>query len=232
MYGTSDFCVMKYEAKCEESATGSCGNPGTYLPVSQVAHTPWVSISQVNSKNRCQAIGEQLITNAQWMTIARNIESQAQNWTNSAVGDGSLFRGRSNSTEAADASDPLSGVNTRTHTLSNGEVIWDIAGNVYSWTDNIIDATRRPVGNGANWVQWTTVTDYGDLNYNITRSGNSDWTGTQGIGQYYEGASGTGDRAFRRGGGWGNGTFAGVFALNLNFSPTFTGTGIGFRCSR
>jgi prepilin-type N-terminal cleavage/methylation domain-containing protein len=232
MYGTQDFCVMKYEAKCEESATGDCGNPGTNLPVSQAAHTPWHTISQVNSKNRCEAIGAQLITNNQWMTIARNIEAQPQNWTNGAVGSGSLFRGRSNSTEAADASDPLTGVNTRTHTLSNGEVIWDIAGNVWNWTDNTIDATRRPVGNGTNWVEWTTVTDYGDLNYNITRSSNSTWNSTQGVGRYYEGAVGTGDRVFGRGGDWYHGTYAGVFTLNLYYSPSYTDTYLGFRCSR
>ncbi len=232
MYGTQDFCVMKYEAKCEESATGACGNPGTNLPVSQVAHTPWVSISQVNSKNRCEAIGARLITNNEWMTIARNIEIQAENWTGAVVGGGSIFRGNSWSAAATDASDPLTGVNTRTHTLSNGEVIWDMAGNVFTWTDNIIDATKRPVGNGANWVEWTTVTDYGDLNYNITRSSNSTWNSTQGIGQYIEGSSGTGDRAFLRGANWNHGLLAGIFTLRLDTSTTHPSASVGFRCSR
>lgn len=37
--------------------------------------------------------------------------------------------------------------------------------------------------------------------------------------------------AFLRGGNWNNETNAGVFALNLNNSPTNTNNNIGFRCA-
>ena len=39
-------------------------------------------------------------------------------------------------------------------------------------------------------------------------------------------------RAFQRGGNWNNTTNAGVFALNLNNTPTNTNTNIGFRVAR
>jgi len=38
--------------------------------------------------------------------------------------------------------------------------------------------------------------------------------------------------AFRRGGGWSNTSYAGVFALDLDISPSGTYTIIGFRCVR
>ena len=39
----------------------------------------------------------------------------------------------------------------RTHPLSNGEVIWDIAGNVWEWTSDVIfDNTDKPSGSGVD----------------------------------------------------------------------------------
>jgi prepilin-type N-terminal cleavage/methylation domain-containing protein len=272
LYGTKDFCVMKYEAKAWDTNTNSVMPFGCLEEACSTIHWaglsaqtryqarsipegyPWRRIAQSDVTNfdsiqACQAVDSALITNNQWMTIARNIEAQAVNWADgvigSSVGTGGLFRGNINVNDSAscgsgvvlDALTPgtnclVGSRNKRTLILSNGETIWDIAGNVYQWTNNVIDATRRPVGNGANWVQWTAVTNYGDLTYDLTRSGNSSWTSTQGIGQYYEGAPGTGNRAFSRGGRWGNGPDAGAFSLALHYSPTVTNTGIGFRCAR
>lgn len=41
--------------------------------------------------------GYSLITNAQWQTIARNIEQVSANWSGGSVGAGSLNRGHSDS---------------------------------------------------------------------------------------------------------------------------------------
>ncbi|MFO8054870.1 MAG: hypothetical protein R6U19_06900, partial [Bacteroidales bacterium] len=83
-YGTSDFCVMKWEAK-------NVGGNAT----SQAAETPWVSISQTEAIANCSALGEgyHLITNEEWMTIARNVEQVEDNWNSSVVGIGGLYRG-------------------------------------------------------------------------------------------------------------------------------------------
>jgi len=40
------------------------------------------------------------------------------------------------------------------------------------------------------------------------------------------------DIAFRRGGGWADASYAGVFALHLSGSPTHSSTTVGFRCVR
>ena len=138
-YGTFDFCVMKYEAKNVSSAATSVASD-----------TPWVYISVTNAETQCQSIGAQLISNDQWDTIATNISNQASNWSDSSVGSGDLNTGHSDNSPssplaASTDSNACSGTGQtcddvswdsqkRTHTLSNGEVIWDIAGNVHEWT--------------------------------------------------------------------------------------------------
>lgn len=76
------FCVMKYEAK-------EVGGLATSTPTGN----PWININQDQARTACQAIGAQLITNAQWTALARNIETTASNWSNGVVGSGVLARG-------------------------------------------------------------------------------------------------------------------------------------------
>ena len=118
----------------------------------------------------------------------------------------------------------------RTHILSNGNVIWDIAGNVWDWTDAYINGTAdRMAVTADSWQEWSAVTDYNNLSY--TRPQNPSWSSTNGIGKVYVTAT-VGQRGFLRGGDWYNGALAGVFTLYLNDAPSPVVTGIGVRCSR
>ena len=88
-YVSKDFCVMKYEAKAETNAGGSYDSDGlsvnlsNYKPGSTASNLPWRSINRVNARTECQSLGSgyDLISNAQWQTIARNLELQGTNWT-------------------------------------------------------------------------------------------------------------------------------------------------------
>lgn len=236
-YGTSDFCVMKYEAK-------NVGGTAT----SQATDNPWVSISQTSAITTAQGAcsGCKLITEAEWMTIAMNAISVPSNWVSGTVGSGTMYRGHSDNNPAnalaASANDSdgytgtgqSSGEQRRTLTLTNGEVIWDFAGNVYEWTDATITG-GQPGLSGESAYAWK---DYnaGSLQWNSLPS-NSRPTGTlyprsQGVGGLYSNAAESGARAFLRGGTWYVGSIAGVLALSLNYSPSGTGTHIGFRVSR
>ena len=117
----------------------------------------------------------------------------------------------------------------RTHILSNGNVIWDIAGNVWEWSDAYINgvADRMAVTADA-WQEWSVVTDYNNLSY--TRPQNPSWLSTNGIGKVYVTAT-AGQRGFLRGGNWDSGAYDGVFALNLGNAPSYVSTALGFRCS-
>ncbi|MEE6249856.1 MAG: hypothetical protein VX583_05615 [Bdellovibrionota bacterium] len=193
-YGTSDFCVMKYEAKLQYDSDGdsdfsnavivddgnfddskdygtdydTASERAKYKAISDSGGRPWVNIHRgengastgKGALEACQNLNLQmgvsnrydLISNDEWQTIARNIESQNSgannNWGVDSYGDTIINRGHSgyNPTQTCDASQEYlatdcynSGAdssyeNKRTHHLSNGEVIWDLAGNAWEWT--------------------------------------------------------------------------------------------------
>lgn len=242
--GTSDFCVMQYEAK------NSGGNA-----VSQASGSPWVSINATTAQSTCEAMTEAgfeagtftLISNPEWMTIARDLEGVSTNWSGGSVGSGDLARGWS----AATADDgftnsavaPSTGAsclyntaaNTcastgthklrRTHQLSNGSEIWDFAGNVWEWVDWSTTAgfTSGPTNGTASWQELTSLSGSVTSNDLQTSGG---YTSTQQAGRWYGGSGG----AALRGGDWYSGASAGAFALNLNFAPSITNAAFGFRC--
>jgi prepilin-type N-terminal cleavage/methylation domain-containing protein len=247
IYNTSDFCVMKYEAK-----TGSA----TVAATTQATGNPQVNISQTDAITACSLNGPGygLITNAEWMTIARNIEGQSSNWTGGSVGSGGLWRGHSDNNPSnslpANADDNLGyagtgntspSVERRTHTISNGQVIWDLSGNVWEWTNDTILGQDKPNnGSGSLWQNWSvfnTGGSYGSLSYNLTRPSNPDWDTTSGsnenVGQYFAGGLTGGPFAFIRGGDWINNNDpirTGIFTLYLDYIPNSPRTFIGFRC--
>ncbi|MGA1047814.1 MAG: type II secretion system protein [Minisyncoccia bacterium] len=240
MYGTSEFCVMKYEAK-----TGSSTVPAT----TQAAGAPQAVITQPNAITACSLNGSGygLISNAEWMTLARNIEAQLSNWTigtaaSTAIGTGALYRGHSDGfTDWGGAYALAAGPDNdgyketgnsgfsferRTHTLSNGEIIWDLSGNVSEWTNDTIMGVNKPTGG----FEYPTINNYGNLNYDLISPSNNTWDSDQAMGRYFEGELTGGPFAFVRGGTWGNGAAAGIFALFMYNAPSAIADHIGFRC--
>ncbi len=275
-FGTEDFCVMKYEAK---------QNSSTKNPESVAAGTPWVSISQYEAKSACTRIGAHLINEAEWMTIARNVEVTTINDMDDdaslQLATGHSDNAPANSLAAASGADPVittcaltsimenasnaysagnceiqgtgaggstdndkgyygtgqqwsatgyvSGVanksQLRTHILSNRNVIWDISGNVWEWTDAQCDTTSWY--NIAAWAEWS---DANLTNYEGIVGGSTAYTSANGVGQYY-GCTANGN-AFLRGGSWSSGANAGAFALYLSNAPSASNTNVGFRCVR
>ena len=169
-YTTNSFCVMKYEAKNAGAAT--TGDATDDTPVSQAASIPWF-LNHSDSITKCTdlGVGYDLITNDEWQSIARNIENVASNWKNATVGDaGGLSVGHSDdapsNTLAANSDDNNACHETgqtcnsstwngqrRTHTLSNGEVVWDMAGNLDEWVKD------RDMTNFALTSNMSQVTD-------------------------------------------------------------------------
>jgi formylglycine-generating enzyme required for sulfatase activity len=240
---TAEFCVMKYEAK-------SVSNTAT----SQTALTPWVNISRADAITKCQALGAgyDLITNAQWQAIARNIESVPSNWSAGSltgnVNDGnSINRGHSDNSPAfspanalAASTDDLPCFGTsnnscttgshadfsqkRTHRLSNGAVIWDIGGNVWEWVKDNNNSAQ-----GAD--KYVSQLDGSDDLLNWGAAGNYSAKADGERGGLGYGNLNVSSGAVQRGGDWLNLTFAGVFAAGSGYDPASTFGSVGFRCS-
>jgi len=114
------FCVAKYEMKyTSTSGKGQCGKGTASLtqcnngvadatdrwnswawtagntPVSIPQGEPIAGITQSGAIAACQSMGAgyHLITNNEWMTIARNIEQQPDNWSTGITGSGFLYSG-------------------------------------------------------------------------------------------------------------------------------------------
>jgi prepilin-type N-terminal cleavage/methylation domain-containing protein len=233
--------------------------------VSTAAGYPVANISQTDSitaassyTNGCST-GCHLITEAEWMTIAQNVLSVASNWTDAGgtthvVGTGYIYSGHSDNSPAnaieADANDVNGYTGTgnsspsnqrRTLTLTNGEVVWDMAGNLYEWTQGTIAGGQQPGLSGEStyaWKQWNN----GSLLMNglpslsqpssTGISGISGWSSTRGIGQLYSNYGETGVRAFRRSGAWTSTEAAGILMLHLNYLSSASYNGLGFRVAR
>lgn len=252
-FSTSDFCVMKYEAKQVGSSN---------VPISQATGTPWVNISQTtaiaNSPNVAGCTGCHLMTEAEWMTVAANVLSVPSNWSGNAVGSGYIYSGHNDNSPASalaaspDDSDGYNGTGNsstdttitssmvgktqrRTLTLTNGAVIWDLAGNVWEWTNATITG-GQPGSSGIVWRDWNNLATQGALapstfpSYANVLAGN--WTYSNGIGMLFSASDDGGLRGFIRGGFWGDPIHSGVFALNLYNAPSALGVSVGFRVTR
>lgn len=244
-YGTDDFCVMKYEAK-DVSGTAT----------SVAAGTPWSGISQTDAITQSAAAcseGCHLITENEWMTITQNVLSVASNWSGGTVGSGYIYSGHNDnapaSTLAATTNDAdgyygetnTGGDQRRTLTLTNGEVIWDFAGNVWESTQGVIGANQQPglLGESAYaWKQWNDTSllqhELPDIAMpaNIDISGSGSWSSTQRIGKLYSKYTETVAHSYIRGGSYSISTGAGVLSLRLLYSPTGTSGDLGFRVTK
>lgn len=233
-FGTSDFCVAKYETK---NVGGTATSQASGLPVTSISQ------SEASDAAKLACAGCGLITEAQWLTIAHNVANVSSNWTSGAVGSGSLYKGHSDGSPANvleasnDDNDGYYGTeNTdgstqrRTLTLSNGEVVWDFAGNAHDWSTGQTTG-GQPGAAGFASREWIDVSGTGTLSPNpfpaFGTPAAAAWTSTQGIGRVYSSTSDATARGFLRGGAYN--AAGGAFYLYLGNAPTVRSGNIGFR---
>lgn len=232
--GTTEFYVMKYEAKNVGGAAFSQENVA-----------PWVSLDQSSAIATCVALGAgyHLLTIPETQTINRNIEAQIANWADgvigSQVGTGGLKRGNVGINDSASyiGATPEFGTGRNTkamHVLSNGGQIWDWSGNVYEWIYGAgAGGTQGTPGgvtfDAGGWYEWNSASPDLSQERPVLGPSNAGYTSAYGVGQYYGGAT---TNAVVRGGTWVNDANAGVFAFYASNAPSNVSTHIGFRCGR
>ncbi len=247
-YGTNDFCVMKYEAKILGNDVGNQTYSAAFVPDSREAGTPWVNISQTDAitESATACAGCHLITEPEWMTIAQNVLSVNSNWSGGVVGSGCIFRGNVNINDACsyNGADPEGGTGRNAKaslTLTNGEIIWDMAGNVYDWTSGTI-AGNQQLGlisdSTYTWKQYndTSLLQNGYPSIALPSytgiAGSSSWGSSQGVGQILTNYSESNLMAIRRGVAWDGGSTAGIYGATTGNPATHYSVHIGFRVSK
>lgn len=220
-----DFCVMAYEAK---------QGPGGEA-ISQAENMPWNGITMTEAKQKCQELGDgyDLISNSEWMTIARNIEYFGANWNSGIVGEGCMTRGNSGAENICGYfKDELDFGITRDPRarlyLSTGASIWDFTGNLWEWVDwqRGGDVDLAPITCLEGWVELGSVACQ-DLNSELylPLGGGLD-SRKNGIGRFFGGFGG----AAARGGAWSSTVSSGVYALYLKNDAYSAMSSVGFRC--
>lgn len=239
--GTDSFCVMVFEAKNVKG-----------VPVSQAAKAPWINISAIIAQEECESVTSAvhkgkfaLMSNPEWMTIARDIEKTAANWSGDSAGSGHIPRGHSDGfprvhLAVTDTRDPYDGTGNssadapgsgweqkRTHTLSTGGVLWDFSGNIAEWVDwdaGKSDFTSGPTDGTRGWNNFPTLG--GSLKAHDLLPAKADNDHTRSFGRWLGERGG----AAYRGGTYSDGDRAGIFTLLLDSGTTSAHSNIGFRC--
>lgn len=237
---TEEFCVAKFHSK---NYSGNVGVTST--------NAPWDNIDANAAQAKCEVMTETgfngtftLISNPEWMTIARNAEAVTDNWESGIVGTGWFVRGHTdgvpnNSLDVTDENDPYNGTGDtagvgggngweqrRTIKLSNGSVIWDFTGNVWSWVDwnpNDTGFTLAPTDAAFTSMEVDVLS--GSITHNDLRATGL-YNSSQGFGQWYGGTGG----AAMRGGRWTNQTLGGIYSMYLDEAASHSSGHVGFRC--
>lgn len=230
------------------SATRKLVSSAAGYPVANISQTTAITAaSSANFVYGCNS-GCHLITEAEWMTIVQNVLSVPSNWSSGVIGTGYVFSGHNDNVPGsaliADASGAdsyyltgqSSGNQRRTLTLTNGEVIWDMAGNAWEWTSGQMTGGQPAGMSSWNWYPWPGITG-GSFTVNpypsgTGLSGSGGWNSTNGIGQIYGSTNDVATRGFHRGGYWSDNTSAGIATLALSGAPTYNAVSIGFRVAK
>lgn len=181
---------------------------------------PVVNINYHDSIKLCRESGYEAITETQELSIAYDIAGQDINWTGGKVGVGKIIQGLHKGTvsgvQAGDYESP-DPEERRWHQLSNGSLIFDFAGHLFSWVrDNVQgndDGTiARPFAKDSISLQ----APYPSMTKGVGWRPNTgaDWSG----------------HALLRGGCWIGGD-AGVFSLSNVWTGNECGD-VGVRCTR
>lgn len=185
---------------------------------------PTVEINYFDAIKACEAAGVKLIRETQALALAWNIYNVDANWSGGKVGEGTLAQGLHSGTVDGVQSndfepDPANPEECRIFMLSNGEIIFDAAGHLFTWVFDDVQGDEQGLiakPFAANSLSISTAPHKSmEKGIGWMPSLPCDWSG----------------RALFRGGCWGSNGSAGVFLLN-NGWPDHVDCNVGFRCTK
>lgn len=198
----------------------SSRGPGD-MPVSFATGAPWVEINYHEACAAAASAGLRMLTETQALAIAWNISQQDINWTGGKVGEGKLYQGLHRGNFSSAQAGNIESEDTeerRWLELSNGERIFDVAGNAFSWIfDDVHGDEQGVVAQRFEADDISLQAPYGirEKGTGWRPDGARDWSGN----------------ALIRGGYWGSESSAGAFNL-YNYWPYYRYDLVGFRCTQ
>ncbi len=199
-----------------------CSKGADGLPAITREGTPWVRIRYAEARQACAARGYALITEQQALAIAYQIAQRDANWTDGKIGEGNLYQGlRKWSVNSAQPGThvPTDPDERRSFVLPSGELIYDVAGNAYTWVFD--DVQGGPDG--------LTAKPFHPDSPSITTAPFPSLE--KGMGWYPDPEDDWSGHALIRGGCWSSVSDAGVFRLNYGW-PVYAYNYVGFRCTK
>jgi formylglycine-generating enzyme required for sulfatase activity len=215
------FCIDKYEVsadgKCpynnpanEKESSLNLNDPGCQA-VSSEGKTPWRNLTQIQAVNLCAKAGKRLPTSEEWFTASLGTPDKSRGWGQDDCQVSNNWSAQPGLTG--------SGANCISYAVA-----YDMTGNVWEWIKgDVVDGKYKEVSLPSDGYIKAVSADGLPLETdpdNPVDSYNGD----------YLWLKKTGTRGIARGGYWGNNGEAGQYSLYAVTEPTFSGTGVGFRC--
>ena len=210
MLGSGTLCVDKFEASSSQDCpvvspetqieTQENMNESQCFAVSKQSAWSWRYVSLAQAQQLCARAGKRLPTNDEWYALASSIGDQSEC--------------------VVDTNGPGSTGDTQCVTQSG---IYDMVGNVWEWIDGEVydgQYNQRPLPT-SGYVQ--TVDSDGIV---VETSASA----AQEYGADYATINNSGVRGILRGGFYGSGDDAGLYAQNISVPLDFRAPGVGFRC--
>lgn len=234
------FCIMKYEAKAGADS----------FPESKAETSPWVNISALDAFEACDSLNTKygvsqkyhLISNDEWMSVSKNIESVPENWIHAnqpdehnVVGSGCLKQGNVGDTGDGCGYGNGSSVDFGTsrnslahHLLSNGEMVWDLSGNVWEPVDYDKETAGLQIGPTSCDPSFTDIPSFICPSFPETawKPVNGLETSYWGMGKLYGGTAGL----ILRSAAYYNYSLGGLYSVYMDTDLNGVDASTGFRC--
>ncbi len=208
-YGTMPgFCVAQDEAYYVEGGANK----------EKIKKT---NITQGEAMMACEQVGGgyHLLSENEWLTIAENVIRVISNDSNREIDNLQLAVAQSDF--ATGSADIIATSSQIVFSLSNGNLVYDLAGGVAEWTNKTLprDDMIQPIS--VEWQEYSTLYTYNGLDIAPPYY----YSSANGIGRVKTGDSTLNLRGFVRGA-------TALYDLDLSNSPITATSSIGFRCAK